>query len=29
MAADRRLLWEVPEEAWDAVLGVNLKGVSS
>jgi NAD(P)-dependent dehydrogenase (short-subunit alcohol dehydrogenase family) len=25
--ADRRLLWEVPEEAWDAVLGVNLKGV--
>jgi len=24
--ADRRLLWEVPEEAWDAVLGVNLKG---
>jgi 3-oxoacyl-[acyl-carrier protein] reductase len=25
--ADRRLLWEVPEEAWDTVLGVNLKGV--
>jgi 3-oxoacyl-[acyl-carrier protein] reductase len=25
--ADRRLLWEVPEEAWDVVLGVNLKGV--
>jgi len=25
--ADRRLLWEVPEDAWDAVLGVNLKGV--
>ena len=25
--ADRRLLWEVPEEAWDIVLGVNLKGV--
>ena len=25
--ADRRLLWEVPEEAWDAVLDVNLKGV--
>jgi 3-oxoacyl-[acyl-carrier protein] reductase len=25
--ADRRLLWEVPEEAWDMVLGVNLKGV--
>jgi NAD(P)-dependent dehydrogenase (short-subunit alcohol dehydrogenase family) len=25
--ADRRLLWEVPEEAWDLVLGVNLKGV--
>ena len=25
--ADRRLLWEVPEEAWDSVLGVNLKGV--
>ena len=25
--ADRRLVWEVPEEAWDAVLGVNLKGV--
>ena len=24
--ADRRLLWEVPEEAWDLVLGVNLKG---
>jgi 3-oxoacyl-[acyl-carrier protein] reductase len=25
--ADRRLLWEVPEQAWDVVLGVNLKGV--
>ena len=25
--ADRRLLWEVPEEAWDAVLAVNLKSV--
>ena len=25
--ADRRLLWEIPEEAWDTVLGVNLKGV--
>jgi NAD(P)-dependent dehydrogenase (short-subunit alcohol dehydrogenase family) len=25
--ADRRLLWEVPEEAWDVVLGVNLKSV--
>ena len=25
--ADRRLLWEVPEEAWDTVLSVNLKGV--
>jgi len=25
--ADRRLLWEVPEEAWDLVLDVNLKGV--
>jgi NAD(P)-dependent dehydrogenase (short-subunit alcohol dehydrogenase family) len=25
--ADRRLLWEVPEEAWDSVLAVNLKGV--
>lgn len=24
--ADRRLLWEVPEEAWDLVIGVNLKG---
>ena len=24
--ADRRLLWEVPEEAWDLVLDVNLKG---
>jgi len=23
---DRRLLWEVPEEAWDLVLDVNLKG---
>ncbi len=24
--ADRRLLWEMPEEAWDLVLNVNLKG---
>jgi NAD(P)-dependent dehydrogenase (short-subunit alcohol dehydrogenase family) len=24
--ADRRLLWEVPEEAWDVVIDVNLKG---
>src|SRR5262245_52609064 len=24
--ADRRLLWEVPEEAWDQVIDVNLKG---
>ena len=24
--ADRRLLWEVPEEAWDLVIDVNLKG---
>jgi len=24
--ADRRLTWEVPEEAWDLVLDVNLKG---
>ena len=24
--ADRRLVWEVPEEAWDQVLDVNLKG---
>ena len=24
--ADRRLLWEVPEEAWDLVMDVNLKG---
>jgi len=24
--ADRRLLWEIPEEAWDLVIGVNLKG---
>src|SRR5438477_4047909 len=24
--ADRRLLWETPEEAWDLVLDVNLKG---
>ena len=24
--ADRRLIWEVPEEAWDLVLDVNLKG---
>ena len=24
--ADRRLVWEVPEEAWDLVLDVNLKG---
>jgi len=24
--ADRRLLWEVPEEAWDLVIAVNLKG---
>src|SRR5262249_39255339 len=24
--ADRRLLWEVPEEAWDIVIDVNLKG---
>jgi NAD(P)-dependent dehydrogenase (short-subunit alcohol dehydrogenase family) len=23
---DRRLLWEIPEEAWDLVIGVNLKG---
>jgi ABC-type transport system substrate-binding protein len=26
LSADRRLLWEVPEEAWDLVLNVNLKG---
>jgi NAD(P)-dependent dehydrogenase (short-subunit alcohol dehydrogenase family) len=25
--ADRRLIWEVPEEAWDRVIDVNLKGV--
>jgi 3-oxoacyl-[acyl-carrier protein] reductase len=25
--ADRRLLWEVPEDAWDLVIDVNLKGV--
>jgi NAD(P)-dependent dehydrogenase (short-subunit alcohol dehydrogenase family) len=24
--ADRRLLWEVPEDAWDQVIDVNLKG---
>ena len=24
--ADRRLLWEIPEEAWDLVINVNLKG---
>jgi NAD(P)-dependent dehydrogenase (short-subunit alcohol dehydrogenase family) len=24
--ADRRLLWDIPEEAWDRVIGVNLKG---
>ena len=24
--ADRRLLWEVPEDAWDLVIDVNLKG---
>jgi NAD(P)-dependent dehydrogenase (short-subunit alcohol dehydrogenase family) len=24
--ADRRLIWEVPEEAWDRVIAVNLKG---
>jgi NAD(P)-dependent dehydrogenase (short-subunit alcohol dehydrogenase family) len=24
--ADRRLLWETPEEAWDLVIDVNLKG---
>src|SRR5262245_25064722 len=24
--ADRRLVWEVPEEAWDRVMDVNLKG---
>jgi len=24
--ADRRLIWEVPEEAWDRVIDVNLKG---
>jgi NAD(P)-dependent dehydrogenase (short-subunit alcohol dehydrogenase family) len=24
--ADRRLLWEVPEGAWDLVIDVNLKG---
>jgi NAD(P)-dependent dehydrogenase (short-subunit alcohol dehydrogenase family) len=24
--ADRRLIWEVPEEAWDRVIEVNLKG---
>src|SRR2546428_5662663 len=24
--ADRRLLWEVPEEAWDLAIDVNLKG---
>ena len=24
--ADRRLVWEIPEEAWDRVIDVNLKG---
>ena len=24
--ADRRLIWEIPEEAWDLVIDVNLKG---
>ena len=24
--ADRRLVWEIPEEAWDLVIDVNLKG---
>jgi 3-oxoacyl-[acyl-carrier protein] reductase len=24
--ADRRLVWEIPEEAWDRVIEVNLKG---
>jgi NAD(P)-dependent dehydrogenase (short-subunit alcohol dehydrogenase family) len=24
--ADRRLVWEIPEEAWDRVINVNLKG---
>src|SRR5262245_16113732 len=24
--ADRRLVWETPEEAWDLVMDVNLKG---
>lgn len=24
--ADRRLVWEIPEDAWDQVLNVNLKG---
>src|SRR5262245_17521171 len=24
--ADRRLTWEVPEDSWDQVLDVNLKG---
>jgi NAD(P)-dependent dehydrogenase (short-subunit alcohol dehydrogenase family) len=24
--ADRRLLWEIPEDAWDLVIDVNLKG---
>ena len=24
--ADRRLFWETPEDAWDLVLDVNLKG---
>jgi NAD(P)-dependent dehydrogenase (short-subunit alcohol dehydrogenase family) len=24
--ADRRVIWETPEAAWDLVLGVNLKG---
>jgi NAD(P)-dependent dehydrogenase (short-subunit alcohol dehydrogenase family) len=24
--ADRRLLWDVPEDAWDLVIDVNLKG---
>ena len=24
--ADRRLVWEVPEDAWDLVIDVNLKG---
>jgi len=24
--ADRRLLWEIPEDAWDRVIDINLKG---